>query len=434
MGSEANMVGTRYQGVQKESAGYKLLKSMGWNEGEGLGASKQGIKEHIRVKKKFENWGVGAVESHDRARDWSNNMSEFHRVLSSLSEITSKHAGSSSSSSEEDNDVASPKKSKSAEGEARKSKKKKDVKKKKAGKKDKKKESKKQEQKEEKKKASHIGRFKRREHAKMVKGYSSSDLAAILGEDPFSKQAELMAQGGTDAEDADAKTNQESTSHEENPEEENIAVVVESESNKDEYVVPEDRWWSNYFVRGPRAGSKREKSSIRKTKGFSEQDQENLFTSAHDGATTGRIGLGRSSMPKKVAGVRWQGTKTRLDDDSDDEQDVEENKECSSTDDDDDVQIKIVMPPTKKARQSGDMSNQDQQIAGVLEHLLSQETSKSMKKKYLIKGAVKHLQKDATVTTKSKHLKVKITQCLESQQSSVFAIKGKIVSLAKSAT
>ncbi|WPT14188.1 G-patch domain-containing protein 1 [Picochlorum sp. SENEW3] len=420
MGSEANMVGTRYQGVQKESAGYKLLKSMGWNEGEGLGASKQGIKEHIRVKKKFENWGVGAVESHDRARDWSNNMSEFHRVLSSLSEIMSKHAGSSSSSSEEDDDdtvVASPKKSKFAEGEARKSKKKKDGKKRKAGKK-------KDSKKEEKKKASHIGRFKRREHAKMVKGYSSSDLAAILGEDPFSKQAELMAQGATDA---DGNAKQESTSHEEDIEEEKIDVVVESKSNKHEYVVPEDRWWSNYFVRGPRAGSKREKSSIRKTKGFSEQDQENLFTSAHDGATTGRIGLGRSSMPKKVAGVRWQGTKTRLDDDSDNEQ-GENEKECSSTDDDDnDVQIKIVMPPKKKARQSGDTSNQV--IAGILEHLLSQETSKSMKMKSLIKGAVKHLQKDATITTKSKRLKVQITQCLESQQGSVFAIKGKVVSL-----
>jgi hypothetical protein len=51
----------RFQGVQKESAGYRLLASMGWREGEGLGASKQGITEHIRVKKNFENWGVGAV-------------------------------------------------------------------------------------------------------------------------------------------------------------------------------------------------------------------------------------------------------------------------------------------------------------------------------------------------------------------------------------
>jgi hypothetical protein len=51
----------RFQGVQKESAGYKLMSAMGWREGEGLGAAKQGIKTHIKVKKKFENWGVGAV-------------------------------------------------------------------------------------------------------------------------------------------------------------------------------------------------------------------------------------------------------------------------------------------------------------------------------------------------------------------------------------
>ena len=52
---------TRYQGVDKQSSGYKLLAAMGWKEGEGLGADRQGIKEHIKVKKKFENWGVGAV-------------------------------------------------------------------------------------------------------------------------------------------------------------------------------------------------------------------------------------------------------------------------------------------------------------------------------------------------------------------------------------
>ena len=48
-------------GLQKESAGYRLMAAMGWREGEGLGAAKQGIKQHIKVKKKFENWGVGAV-------------------------------------------------------------------------------------------------------------------------------------------------------------------------------------------------------------------------------------------------------------------------------------------------------------------------------------------------------------------------------------
>jgi hypothetical protein len=53
----------RFQGVEKHSAGYRLLASMGWQEGEGLGKTKQGIKTHIRVKKKFENWGVGAVSA-----------------------------------------------------------------------------------------------------------------------------------------------------------------------------------------------------------------------------------------------------------------------------------------------------------------------------------------------------------------------------------
>ena len=52
---------------QKESSGYKLLSKMGWREGEGLGASKQGIKSHIKVKKKFENWGVGAVSGAEGA-------------------------------------------------------------------------------------------------------------------------------------------------------------------------------------------------------------------------------------------------------------------------------------------------------------------------------------------------------------------------------
>jgi len=79
-----------YQGVQKQSFGYKMLSTMGWKEGQGLvrpwlwvavlspaeqncshsssmrvslwqGANHQGIKEHIKVKKKQDAFGVGAV-------------------------------------------------------------------------------------------------------------------------------------------------------------------------------------------------------------------------------------------------------------------------------------------------------------------------------------------------------------------------------------
>lgn len=86
-----------YQGVEKGSFGYKMLATMGWKEGQGLvrscfaphrelgakpvlrqhaavyqpgwqlcfgvvqGANKQGIKEHVKVKKKQDALGVGAV-------------------------------------------------------------------------------------------------------------------------------------------------------------------------------------------------------------------------------------------------------------------------------------------------------------------------------------------------------------------------------------
>lgn len=67
--------GDYFQGVNKASCGYKLLAAMGWQEGEGLvrmlansavhgtyhaqGAQKQGIKSHVKVKKKVDNAGVG---------------------------------------------------------------------------------------------------------------------------------------------------------------------------------------------------------------------------------------------------------------------------------------------------------------------------------------------------------------------------------------
>ena len=81
----------RYQGVEKHSSGFKLLASMGWKEGEGLvrrsasdiklrlaahlfsrqgciptpylmqGAKRQGMKQHIKVKKNSENAGIGLV-------------------------------------------------------------------------------------------------------------------------------------------------------------------------------------------------------------------------------------------------------------------------------------------------------------------------------------------------------------------------------------
>lgn len=360
----------RYQGVQKESAGYRLLRSMGWQEGEGLGASKQGIKEHIRVKKKFENWGVGAIESNERARDWSAGMAEFHRVLSTLSEITSQHAskrqGDGATTSEEESDASDGELHKAEDGAiANQGEKEKEKSKSKKGskKKEKKKEKKDRASKKRSKApsdseaeasgdgiaspdeeqltvkrvkvATHLGRFKKRETAKHVKGYSAHDLAAILGEDPFAAAAATVAEVRADAavtSSSDSDSDGEMAAARDAPsvQQETPTPAFTARRSEEAPVAhaAEDagQWWSGYFMRSGRMGAmKRPGSKGIKAGGFSEQDQTDLYTRVQDGATQGRVGLGRSSMPKKVAGARWEGKRMKLGSDSEDEQEEVED-------------------------------------------------------------------------------------------------------------
>ncbi|GJV19794.1 PIN2/TERF1-interacting telomerase inhibitor 1 [Tanacetum coccineum] len=48
-----------YVGVAKKSAAFRLMKQMGWEEGEGLGKEKQGIKGHVRVQNKQDTVASG---------------------------------------------------------------------------------------------------------------------------------------------------------------------------------------------------------------------------------------------------------------------------------------------------------------------------------------------------------------------------------------
>ncbi len=399
---------THYQGVQKASSGFKLLKSMGWSEGEGLGANKQGLKEHIRVKKKFEMWGVGAVESHNRTSNWSNGMSEFHRVLSSLSEITSKHADGSGSEEDdggvevEDRSVGRGKnEGRGDEGKAKKRDKKKEKKRlqeKKRKRKDKMEDNgadKKSaeegvvavREKGEKKKATHIGRFKRRESSKMVKGYSSSDLAAILGEDPFAKQAAMetikntVDQAGSSSDDDEPGPEPVATGH---------PSAEASKLNKAQV----DAWWAGYFMVGPRAGSRGEKAAIKKKGkkvGFSEADQEALDTWAHSHATHGKVGLGRSSLKKTIGGAKWEGTKTKLGSDSDDDEAavVIDEEEIGDDGGQEDGVIEIVMPQKRAAvdaGSAGDVHPVDDNALRQVRDLLNKEKKKELKVKVLAKA------------------------------------------------
>ena len=66
------------------------------------GAQKQGIKTHIRTKKKLDNTGVGQAEAARRAQDWTLDMCKFAAALSSMKEVVSKHA---STAAENDSDA-----------------------------------------------------------------------------------------------------------------------------------------------------------------------------------------------------------------------------------------------------------------------------------------------------------------------------------------
>lgn len=43
--------------LDKNGFGRKMLEKFGWSPGEGLGAEKQGIKEHLKVRMKSDNAG-----------------------------------------------------------------------------------------------------------------------------------------------------------------------------------------------------------------------------------------------------------------------------------------------------------------------------------------------------------------------------------------
>ncbi|TYJ46389.1 hypothetical protein E1A91_A02G117900v1 [Gossypium mustelinum] len=69
-----------YVGVARQSAAFRLMKQMGWEEGEGLGKDKQGIKGHVRVKNKQDTTGIGL----DKPNPWAFDTAQFDSILKGL--------------------------------------------------------------------------------------------------------------------------------------------------------------------------------------------------------------------------------------------------------------------------------------------------------------------------------------------------------------
>ncbi|XP_034947317.1 uncharacterized protein [Chelonus insularis] len=73
--------------------GQKMLEKMGWTPGKGLGANENGMTEHIRVKHKDDQAGIGySKDSHDKL--WTEHQDGFNEFLKKL------HNGEDSESTE----------------------------------------------------------------------------------------------------------------------------------------------------------------------------------------------------------------------------------------------------------------------------------------------------------------------------------------------
>ncbi|KAL6986315.1 hypothetical protein U1Q18_019682 [Sarracenia purpurea var. burkii] len=306
-----------YVGIARKSAAFRLMKQMGWEEGEGLGKEKQGIKGYVRVKNKQDTAGIGVEEGKN---NWAFDTAQFDSILKRLKVQATKTNDEAVRKVEQDEDQEDD----SDTGT----------------------------------KSNAImdrvvkvtrpqGRYKKRERGKFVHAYSSEDLGGILV-----KKADHCPQTNCNQEIA-LELVQEPANH-----------VSDVEGNEAMVVSPE--WWGyrHGFVPGGFLGSESRRMKSLPTQNaqnsqqrvtFHEDDQENLYKLVHNKATTGKQGLGIKDQPKKIGGCRFEGKKTSFDDSADedfaDPSTKQKHDDFSEMKDNDEQKIKLKRLCRKLLRQ-----------------------------------------------------------------------------------
>ncbi|XP_071697020.1 G-patch domain-containing protein 1-like [Rutidosis leptorrhynchoides] len=256
-----------YVGVAKKSAAFRLMKQMGWEEGEGLGKEKQGIKGHVRVKNKQDTVGIGL----DKPNAWAFDTTQFDGILKKLK------VQATVVEKDDDQEPDSPKEAVKMTAKATRPQ----------------------------------GRYQRREKGKQVRGYSAQDLEGILVkkvEDSPEPEPEHFSYHDVELESVEVSESN----------------TTNLKAKDGEGISPD--WWGNKygFVSGGYLGAQSKKRKLiisedaqnhNKRTAFHEQDQENLYNLVQDKATSGKQGLGIKDQPRKVAGVRFQGKRTSFSDD-----------------------------------------------------------------------------------------------------------------------
>lgn len=65
-----------------------MLKSMGWSEGQGLGANEAGSLTHIAIKKKVSNAGIG--DQSNTSDNWLKGAFEYNNLLKRLNQSSTR--------------------------------------------------------------------------------------------------------------------------------------------------------------------------------------------------------------------------------------------------------------------------------------------------------------------------------------------------------
>lgn len=308
-----------YQGVARSSAAFRLLKQMGWQEGEGLGKEKQGIREHVRVSKKSDNSGVGVDAQQKAATNWAFNTTAFDNILKKLNVIVSADTSLEGDIDKQIEEAAHDlKHTKSSSS---------------------------------KKLTRPQGRYKKREDGKLLKGKSQADLDAILGLShkpprevwPVPNESRAIDEKSTVVESSCVPPETLAEGNDTRPEVHPPGVMNVEQSTEEmpSVNIPID-WWGTQFgfvaagalglqTRDRKLTADLEPTLSSKTRmSFCEQDQEDLYKLVQDKATKGRQGLGIADRPKKIGGANWKGQKVILDNNDDDAEndevvDVQEN-------------------------------------------------------------------------------------------------------------
>ncbi|GAV76131.1 G-patch domain-containing protein [Cephalotus follicularis] len=371
----------RYVGIERQSAAFRLMKQMGWEEGEGLGKDKQGIKSYVRVKNKQDSTGVGL----DKPNPWAFDTAQFDSILKRL-----KVAAKTTDEVEKDNTQVETIASDNARYP--------DI-----------------------KPTRPQGRYKKRERGKLVQAYSSKDLEGILAKKVESPQAQpKQAKKVEESQQANPNVDSKLESLEA-PESHNYC----SEGNQNEGVPPD--WWGfKYgFVSGGFLGAESNKRKSHKSRDaqnskeravFCEDDQENLYKLVQDKSTCGKQGLGIKDRPRKIAGVRFQGQKKSFDDsdDDDDEDSAVFGSSAKLKHDDTEEMEKIDEPKVK--------------VKKLCKHILRQVPGESLKLKQLKVLIDEHSSSVFSDLSSKKDALAYLKQKLEGSQN--FCVERKRVSLA----